>query len=255
MLDLLAESGLSPKEMLADTGYGSGANIVQSADLGVDLQAPVQDPNKAARRKAADRDALGDGLGGAIDGMDADSAPRSASQTTGACRDAAGLEGAVPVEPFGTEAFEFSRTWDRVSLCPGGAKPIRQSVGVKSFTATFSAKDCAGCPLSSGCPTRVLTSGDRTLRRAPATAATEHRQHEQQTAAFKERYKKRSGIESTNRELKGRHGAGDLRVRGRPRVELAMLLKSLAVNTKRAAQYHTRRLVEAARLTPALQPG
>ena len=34
-----------PQALLADTGYGSGANIVACAEREVDLLAPVQDPN------------------------------------------------------------------------------------------------------------------------------------------------------------------------------------------------------------------
>ena len=36
----------------------------------------------------------------------------------------------------------------------------------------------------------------------------------------------------------GRHGLGHLRIRGRPRVELAATLKFFALNVKRAVQYH-----------------
>ena len=256
MLDQLNESGMSPDEMLADTGYGSGANIVESARRGVDLQAPVQDPTEAARRKAADSGGLGAGFQAPINATGAESSSEPAPLPACISANMDGPPTVLDIEPFGTATFEFNTTWDRVIRCPGGAEPTRQSMGAKgnSFTATFSASDCATCPLSAACPTRVLASGDRTLRRAPATAATESRQYEQRTSAFKERYKKRSGIESTNREVKGRHGAGDLRVRGRPRVDLAMLLKSLAVNTKRAVQYHTRRLIESARPRPTLQP-
>ena len=112
--------------------------------------------------------------------------------------------------------------------------------------ATFSADHCESCPLASRCPTRVLASGQRQLRRAPANIATEVRQAEQQSGAFKERYRKRSGIESTNEELKGRHGLGNLRIRGKPRVELAVRLKSLALNVKRAMQFHVSNMAELA---------
>jgi hypothetical protein len=81
-------------------------------------------------------------------------------------------------------------------------------------------------------------NGDRMLRSMPANAATAHRQREQQTREFKEGYKIRSGIESTNAEIKGAHGADNLRVRGQARVDLSMRLKAMALNTKRAVRYH-----------------
>jgi len=51
---------------------------------------------------------------------------------------------------------------------------------------------------------------------------------------FKKRYAIRAGIESTNAELKNKHGMGKLRVRGQKRVKLAVYMKALACNLKRA---------------------
>ena len=53
-----------------------------------------------------------------------------------------------------------------------------------------------------------------------------------------ERYKIRSGIESTNAELKSRHGARSMRVRGKARVEMSMQMKATALNVKRATFWH-----------------
>ena len=41
VLDQLAEKGLLPEEMLADTSYGSDENVVTAAGRGVDLVSPV----------------------------------------------------------------------------------------------------------------------------------------------------------------------------------------------------------------------
>lgn len=51
---------------------------------------------------------------------------------------------------------------------------------------------------------------------------------------FHERYAIRAGIEATNSELKRAHGMGRLRVRGEARVKLAVYMKALACNLKRA---------------------
>ena len=69
----------------------------------------------------------------------------------------------------------------------------------------------------------------------------ERRQY-QTTSEFCEEYANRAGIEATNSEIKRRHGLGRLRVRGRPRVKLAVVLKTVACNFKRFIQY---RLAEA----------
>lgn len=55
----------------------------------------------------------------------------------------------------------------------------------------------------------------------------------------------RSGIESTNRELKQRHSPAKPKVRGRPRLELAVLLKVMALNAKRAAQHYASLVIAA----------
>jgi hypothetical protein len=89
------------------------------------------------------------------------------------------------------------------------------------------------------------------LRWKPAEAATAARQLEQRTSVFKEEYALRSGIESTNAELKGRHGGKKLRVRGRDRVVLSVHLKLLALNTKRAVQHHVAAAAERRRVETA----
>jgi Transposase DDE domain/Transposase domain (DUF772) len=78
-------------------------------------------------------------------------------------------------------------------------------------------------------------------RKESAASATRRRQQEQQQPEFREAYKIRSGIESTNRALKHRHGAKSMRVRGRGRMECALRLKVLALNTVRLVQFHESR--------------
>ena len=238
MLDQLEAAGMKPDEMLGDTSYGSGANIVASADRGVALVAPVQDPDAPARR---------DPFMTAVQGCATETEtgeptpPRSAvaAETTEPTVESVGhVDGSMAATPSGLAAFVFASNFREVIECPAGHVPVEQHVAGKQLIAIFPAEHCDGCPLAQRCPTRRLKDGARQLRRAPATIATQIRQAEQRTPEFKERYKIRSGIESTNNELKGRHGAGDLRVRGKTRVELAMLLKSLAVNVKRAIQHH-----------------
>lgn len=71
------------------------------------------------------------------------------------------------------------------------------------------------------------------------------------TDAFRERYKERSGVERTNAELKGVHGLGRLRVRGRQRVTLAVIFKVLACNVKRFCRCRARQIGGSA---PATDP-
>ncbi len=58
----------------------------------------------------------------------------------------------------------------------------------------------------------------------------------QQTTAWKDRYKIRSGIEATNSELKRAHGIGRLKVRRLAKVCFAVACKVTACNIKRWAK-------------------
>ena len=223
VIGALHATELAPDELLADTGYGSGENIVDAAVNGVDLQAPVQDPNAPKKRDTfIEPVAMGE------------------------------LSPPLTDPPLGLGDFSFNRTFDEVLSCPGGFEPTSHEVDEQRrepYKATFDAAQCAGCPLLGRCPTRQLKgSSNRILRWRDSKAATATRQREQREAAFKENYKARSGIESTNEELKSRHGVRNLRVRGRARVKMCMFFKAKALNAKRACQAGVRAL----RAPPAL---
>ena len=205
IIEQLIENGRKPDDLLADTAYSGGDNLVAAATLGVTLIAPVQDPNKPVPP-----------------------APGEAALPP------------VTTETAGLGDFTFNAVFDEVTTCPQGHAPIEQHATKLGFQATFAGDACATCPLAAICAAQHRAhTDDRVLPWRPPAAATATRQREQKERAFKHDYKLRSGIESTNAEFKGRHGARKLRVRGRDRVHLAIHLKALALNTKRAVQYHT----------------
>jgi hypothetical protein len=241
----LLARGIGPETMLADTGFGSGENIAACADLGVALLARVQDPAAPPKPECWN--------GPVHSAISATPAPVPAPETSASAEapvaaefaDAkAGVVAAQGAPKLGLEAFRFKAAYAEVATCPGGHSPLRQDMTEdwQPYQATFDGRICAGCPLVDRCPTRRTADGDRALRWRDVKAATATRQREQQESAFKEKYKLRSGIESTNAEIKGRHGAGDLRIRGGERVVVALALKALALNVKRAVQHHTEAL-------------
>ena len=85
----------------------------------------------------------------------------------------------------------------RHKLTPGG----------KTMVAFFAMYQYRHCPLRGQCPTEQR-GGLRALRFTRADVALARRRVEQETPAFKERYKLRSGIEATNSELRRCHGLG-----------------------------------------------
>ena len=105
------------------------------------------------------------------------------------------------------------------------------------------------CPFADLCPTFVNQT-KRRLTWTPAQVATAYRRVEQETVAFKEDYKIRSGVEATISHEKNDQGLGKLRVRGRPAVELASTFKTLAINVRRAVKYALKTMKEAVQTHP-----
>ena len=246
MVQQLAERDLAPEKLLADTAYGSGENIVACAEMGVALVAPVQDPE--AQRRPDRWEEPVEAATGATDtpAPKATIAQEPAATEVIAATDLPSAEAPAAAEGqsaprLGLEAFTFTPTFDKITACPAGHAPLTNDVtdGWPPYKATFDVRLCATCPLANRCPSRRSSGGNRTLCWRDVKAATATRQQEQREPTFKEQYKLRSGIESTNAEFKGRHGARKLRVRRRMRVEVAIHLKALALNVKRAVQHHT----------------
>jgi hypothetical protein len=201
----LEEAGRKPEVLNADPGYISAENIQQAQALGVDLIGPI-----AGGPEKEDRLHLHD--------------------------------------------FELDEATE-VIRCPAGHSPLQKKADAgaedQAIQYFFDRTTCEACELASKCPVmqdEVRRDNNRTLaqkreRSQPKLTTTERdrivakRKQRQNTVEFKEAYKIRSGIEATNSELKRRHGGGELRVRGRPRVELSVYLKTAAINVKRFISY------------------
>ena len=101
-------------------------------------------------------------------------------------------------------------------------------------TIHMSPEDCAACPFRAQCP---IEEGKSTCKVSytDKQKRLEGRRREQETDVFRQRYAKRSGLESTNSGVKRRLGLGQLRVRGRHAVNHAIYLKVAGWNLLRAA--------------------
>lgn len=146
LLDELQASGLTPTELLADTGYGSGKNIVKAGERGIALVAPVPDP-KAPKRP----DPF---LRGSEDASENRPAPAATKQPVD--DEAPEL---APLPSFDFAAFTFGANYATVLCCPADHSPSWQRFDGKMLRATFTAKQCVGCPLEPHCPTRELNDG------------------------------------------------------------------------------------------------
>lgn len=229
-LDGLAKNGMAPDAMIADTGYGSGANIVAAAQRGTELIAPVHGSSQGNKNdKRWDKPA--EPPTHELPPATPASQPPSVSAID--TPQPVSPEQEQPAAKLTLADFQFSQDFSVLESCPAGNQPSGHLFAESKINAQFSPSDCEGCPLADKCPSRRLASGGRQLGCLSTEAATAHRQREQHSDEFKKAYKIRSGIESTNSQIKGAQGADDLRVRGKERVEFVMMFKALSLNVFR----------------------
>ena len=149
--------------------------------------------------------------------------------------------------------FVYNEETGLVDFRPAGQAPetCQRDEASKTTRIEMLAEVCKGCPLLEMCLIKrrgkhfVLEFTDREQRLAG-------RRVEEQTAVFQERYRKRSGIESTNNSgLKNRLGLGRLRVRGRGSVFRVIQHKIAGWNVLRASASDKMRAVVAKRMSEA----
>jgi hypothetical protein len=132
--------------------------------------------------------------------------------------------------------FGVDETTEEVLRCPAGHRPLssvhnRQTGKTKTVMPRSA---CGRCEFVDECP--VTRRGDGYhLEHTAQQRRLAGRRREENTQAFRDRYRVRGGIEGTNSGLKRRTGLGQLRVRGRPGVFNAIYLKVAGWNILRAA--------------------
>jgi len=131
--------------------------------------------------------------------------------------------------------FVIDEATETVERCPNGCEPVSSehdaTTGVT--TTVMRPSDCHGCDFASQCPVKNV-HGRFVLRHTPKQRRLAARRAEQATDAFRENYAIRGGGESVNSGLKRKMGMGRLRVRGSPRVRMAVLLRCAGWNFLRA---------------------
>jgi hypothetical protein len=124
----------------------------------------------------------------------------------------------------------------KIAACPQGYVPIKFKLGKKgTCSVAFDSAHCNACPVREQCPVNggkkrhYLRFNLKTLRIAGRRA----REH---TPEFKDKYRWRSGVESTMSEMDKKTGVKRLRVRGLSAVGYCARLKAIGVNLFRAAR-------------------
>ena len=131
--------------------------------------------------------------------------------------------------------FVVGEKTQTVQRCPNGHEPV-SSVhdSDKGRTRTvMAAAHCLACPSRNECPVKKVRD-EYVIEHTPAEHRLASRRAEQATDAFRENYAIRAGGESVNAGLKRKTGMGRLRVRGSPRVRMAVLLRCAGWNLFRA---------------------
>ena len=127
-----------------------------------------------------------------------------------------------------------------IQSCPKGFRPVKDTLGADGMTHNlqFDPAQCAACDMVNEC---VVGSQKGHLRVHPAdivlATAIDYSRRREGTEAFKEAYKTRAGIESTNAEGKTAHGMAKFWARKLPRMSFAGAMKALAINVKRFMRY------------------
>ena len=202
VIDDLKSSGFEPTELLADTAYGGDENHSRCLAEGIDLITPT--PGKCPASQV-------------------DSEYFTVADFT--------VEPGVKIGPWGREIPD-----PKCVACPAGLPPVRsfydhgtEQIEILQFPAV-----CNACPLRDRCPTRDA-SGWKIVTIPLKQVRLINRRRRERTEEFREKYRKRSGIESTNSLLKRVTGLGRLRVRGRTSVFMSIYLKVAGWNVLRAA--------------------
>lgn len=197
-VEALEVRGLLPEDLLADTTFGSTENYLACTQHGITLTAPV--PGKSAPQGSSDEAWV-----------------------------------------LAAERFDIDLLGKSPTICPQGI-PAVATILLPHHTPPIAIihmarEACAQCPLAGKCARLAKNDGTEVIMIELQPYSLARRRALEKTVTFQDAYRPRGGIEGTNSELKRGHGLGDLRVRGDKHVELAVLLRLLACNMKRAIQY------------------
>jgi Transposase DDE domain len=140
-------------------------------------------------------------------------------------------------EALTLDDFAVDERTGRVEACPQGYTPLVVERNEEAGTTRIEmpAAACEGCPFRTSCPIHKTRNGRYELDFTDKDHRLAGRRREQETPVFADRYRMRSGIESTNSGLKNRLDLKRLRVRGRGSVFRVILHKVTGWNVLRAA--------------------
>jgi hypothetical protein len=145
-----------------------------------------------------------------------------------------------PSHPISLADFRFSAS-EEILFCPMGHPPQRTKPGKKGGRIVhFDKALCDACPRQSDCPVKRCKHSATISYDAKALRLARRRAKER-TAAFREIYRYRAGVEATMSDLDRLTGLKRLRVRGMVAVRVAATLKATGLNILRSAEFRYRK--------------
>ena len=147
-----------------------------------------------------------------------------------------GSGGPVSQDELTIDDFNIDAMTEQVVCCPAGHAPVSSEHDPQTgrTRTVMPETTCGACEFYEQCPVNKRRDSyqlDHTAKQRRTAA----RRREESTDVFRERYKMRGGIESTNSGMKRRTGLGQLRVRGAPRVYHSIYLKVAGWNVLRSS--------------------
>ena len=146
----------------------------------------------------------------------------------------------------GLSAFLVSQS-GKVLSCPQGHAPVKVKHNGNRYNAAFTSALCIVCPRQGDCPVKAGKK-HHYLRYTEKEARLALRRNAEQTSAFLDKYRWRSGIEAAFSAWDRRMGIKQLRVRGFGAVRFCVYLKAIGINLFRAAR--VKRVMDTLNATP-----
>jgi hypothetical protein len=131
--------------------------------------------------------------------------------------------------------FVVDENTEEIECCPAGHQPQSSIHDPETGTTRtiLNPGDCFGCACQKECPVENI-KGTFVINHTAKSRRLASRRREQDTNAFRDHYRIRSGGESVNSGLKRKTGLGRLRRRGMPAVRMSVFLKVAGWNIFRA---------------------
>ncbi|MDR2339599.1 MAG: transposase [Deltaproteobacteria bacterium] len=261
-MEALAEKGITPGTVIADTAYGSDTNRNKLAEMGAELVSPVSGKNIGTKNNTNNNDSNNDTKNGANNDTNNDTKNDANNDTNSDTKNdtndegmAAADVGSGTADERGVEAADGGDASDRpltladfktdaddrITACPLGWKAeTRENEAGTGYRAYFDREACNACPKKGKCPVKV-GKFKASMGYTSKMLRVSIRRAEQETKEFKDTYRMRSGIEATNSELNSKFGIKHLRYRRLKKVSAAVLLKAICLNISRVVRYRSRK--------------